>query len=44
VRLLEDDAYRTQMAARATQAFDDRFCMKAFVRNLVDAIGAPRKA
>ncbi|TWI64346.1 glycosyltransferase involved in cell wall biosynthesis [Pseudoduganella lurida] len=38
VRLLDDPAYTAQMADRAMAAFDERFCMKAFVRNLVAAI------
>jgi glycosyltransferase involved in cell wall biosynthesis len=42
VRLLDDPACTTQMADRAMAAFDERFCMKAFVRNLVEAIRAPR--
>ncbi|QGZ39515.1 glycosyltransferase involved in cell wall biosynthesis [Pseudoduganella flava] len=40
VRLLDDAPLLAQMASRATDAFDSRFCMKAFVRNLVQAIDA----
>jgi glycosyltransferase involved in cell wall biosynthesis len=42
VRLLDDAPYTAQMADRALHAFDDRFDMKAFVRNLVAAVRAPR--
>ncbi|GGY55105.1 glycosyltransferase family 4 protein [Pseudoduganella albidiflava] len=42
VRLLDDAPYTAQMADRALDAFDNRFDMKAFVRNLVAAVRAPR--
>nr|WP_308700782.1 glycosyltransferase family 4 protein [Pseudoduganella umbonata] len=42
VQLLGDAPYTAQMADRALHAFDDRFDMKAFVRNLVAAVRAPR--
>jgi glycosyltransferase involved in cell wall biosynthesis len=42
-RLLDDAPYTAQMADRAIAAFDNRFDMKAFVRNVVTAVRLPQK-
>lgn len=34
-RLLDDHQLKDTLAANATRSFDERFCMRAFVRNLV---------